>query len=156
MKKTEGSAGRVPRRGVLKGMTALAGVSIAAGLPRIALAAGPADAEFMAASKALVGKHQLTPSYGKALLAAFRKAVPGFDGKIAALNALIGQDAATPEAVQAKLAADTTGLADFSKSILTGWYLGVAGSGDKAICVAYASDFANQEVADVLRPPSYA
>ncbi len=98
----------------------------------------------------------MTAAYGDALVAAFAKNDPKFGAKVSALLKLIGSEPVDADTLKAKLAGADKDVAALPQAILTGWYLGIAGSGKDAICVAYASNFANQTVADVLRPQSYA
>lgn len=144
------------RRQFLSGASLIAAGS-ALGLPMLpgtAFAQGEDD--FTAVSRLLVGTHDMKPGFTQALLAAFRKIDPAFDGKLATLRRLIGPDPVSGDALKAKLAGADSAVAALPQTILTGWYLGVAGSGKDAICVAYVEALANQEVADVLRPQSYA
>lgn len=144
------------RRHVLQALTAFAGAPLVAGLPAVALAEGTAQSDFMAVSTALVGRHEMTAEYGDALVAAFTRNDPAFGDKVSALLALIGSDPIDGDTLTSRLAGADKDVAALPQAILTGWYLGIAGSGKDAICVAYASNFANRTVADVLRPPSYA
>lgn len=142
------------RRDILTGISLLALGPMTGLAPMPALAAE--DADFIAVSRSLVGDHPMTPAYSAALLAALRKAVPGFDMNLATLRQRIGEGPVDGATLQARLAGAEEPVAKLPQTILTGWYLGVAGAGESAICVAYVDAFANQEVADVLRPPSYA
>jgi len=144
------------RRELLAGAAAgmlvplLPGAALAAGNP----ATDPAVANFVALSEQLTGQPALSAELGGALLAAFRAQDAAFDTKTAALStALANLDADAPFPKPADGQPD---LGKLSESILKGWFLGVAGSGKSAVCVAYAGDLANAAVADVLSPPSYA
>jgi hypothetical protein len=142
------------RRELLQLAGIFTGLSVLGLSPGTAMAAGQDGADFIAVSKALVGRQDLSSAFGDALLAAFRKIDPSFDGKLARLRKLIGDSPMAGDALKTSLASapDVAGL---PQTILTGWYLGIAGSGEKAICVAYVDALANREVADVLRPQSY-
>ncbi|MXN17914.1 hypothetical protein GR170_08710 [Pseudooceanicola sp. GBMRC 2024] len=144
------------RRQVLSGISALAaGVALGAPLlPRAAQAAGTDD--FLAVSRSLVGNHALKPEFAAALQAAFAKTDPGFGDKLKTLRGLIGDGPVTGEALKARLSDAPPEVAALPQALLTGWYLGIAGSGEQAVCVAYVDALSNVEVADVLRPPSYA
>lgn len=144
------------RRRVLQGLITLAAASAAPVSVTRAFAASDAS-DFLAVSQLLTGRSVMPADFGDALLAAFTKIDADFPAKVARLNAYIKQNQTAAADLQAKLKADTA-MADIAAvpaSILTGWYLGVAGSGEQAICVAYVDALANQTVADVLRPQSY-
>jgi Membrane bound FAD containing D-sorbitol dehydrogenase len=147
--------GGVSRRKVLKLAGMFAGVSLVSCPTGAALAAAPVDMDFIEVSKTLTSKLDLSDALGSALLAAFRKVDPSFDVKMAQLRRLIGDAPSSGDALKAKLAGASADLAALSQSILTGWYLGTVGSGEKTICVAYVEALANRAVADVLRPQSY-
>lgn len=150
----------VSRRRVLQGMGLLAASSIfpLTFTPAFAEAEAPPNSDFNDVSKLLTDRENLPVEFSAALFAAFSKIDPDFSAKLARLRAYIDSNAINAGDLNARLAADH-GVADLVALpglILTGWYLGVAGSGDKAVCVAYVDALAYQDVADVLRPPSYA
>jgi hypothetical protein len=112
--------------------------------------------DFAAVSQFLTGKSTLDAGVQDALFRAFMALDPAFAAKLAKLRTAIAADNITPENLHATLSASDPDLAKVPQEILTGWYLGVAGSGKRALCVTYANDLANAAVADVLSPPSYA
>jgi hypothetical protein len=107
-------------------------------------------------SQTLTGEQKLPTSLRDALYAAFKNSDPSFDASIARMGALISANPGAGAAIQSLWTGPNADLADVQKRILAGWYLGIVGSGEKSVCVAYASDLANALVADVLRPQSYA
>ncbi len=149
----------VSRRRILQGMGVLAASTL---LPlSIAPAfadAEPANGDFINVSKLLTGRETLPAAFSAALFAAFAKIDNTFPTKLSRLCSYIEKNLVKAVDLKTKLSANSSvsDLAPLPEMILTGWYLGVAGSGDQAVCVAYVDALANQEVADVLRPPSYA
>lgn len=133
----------------------VAGLSILETFPLTAYAASPTETDFLAVSKALVGKRDLSEPFGIALLSAFRKTDPAFDGKLLQLRQKIGDSPVDGDTLKASLVGAGADLAALPQAILSGWYLGIVGSGQNAICVAYVDALANRAVADVLRPQSY-
>lgn len=145
------------RRSVLQGMTALAGLGLAAGTAKPAFAEqSAASADFIAVSKALTARTDLEAPLQNALYVTFKAQDAGFDAKLARLAKLIGTGDVGGDTLKALLTGTNADLAEMPGQILTGWYLGIVGKGADSICVAYASDLSNKLVADVLHPPSYA
>ena len=149
---------RVSRRRILQGMGALAASALLPATILPAFAATPVDNDFVHVSRVLTGRKMFPAEYSAALLAAFSKFDNAFAEKLSRLRAYMDNNAVKAADLKAKLQAEPSlaDVANLPATILTGWYLGIVGSGEKAICVAYADALANQEVADVLRPPSYA
>ncbi len=136
----------------MQGLAALAGSAL---LPFGAFpAAASGDTDLAAVSRRLTGRDDLNPAYLAALDNAFRGIDAGFADRLAGLRAVL--DTADDAALRARLADAEDEAAALARDILTGWYLGVAGSGDDAVCVAYADALSHAVVADVLRPRSYA
>src|SRR6202030_2290384 len=50
---------------------------------------------------------------------------------------------------------ETSPVAALPRKILTAWYTGIVGEGEKARCITYEAALMNVVVADKLRPPSY-
>jgi hypothetical protein len=46
-------------------------------------------------------------------------------------------------------------LAALPRKIVTAWYLGVVGDGEKARCITFETSMMNEIVSDKLKPPSY-
>ncbi|WP_369788119.1 sugar dehydrogenase complex small subunit [Rouxiella sp. WC2420] len=146
------------RRRVLQGMGVLAASTMLPSSILPAFATSSSVADFVRVSAMLTGREKFSQEFSGALLAAFTKIDSTFADKLARLRAYIDANALKGSDLIAKLHADSS-LSDIQElpgNILTGWYLGIVGSGDKAICVAYTQALANVEVAHVLRPPSYA
>jgi hypothetical protein len=147
---------RVSRRRLLQGMGALAALTVIPAFPSYANASD--DSSFTKLSTLLTGKSQLPENFTRVLLAAFSRIDSSFSSKTSRLQQWIEHNTVSANEISSKLAADPSvaDLAHLPTDILTGWYLGVVGKGDNAICVAYIEALANQVVADKLRPPTYA
>ena len=138
-------------------MTALAGLGLIAGTAPAAFADQPAaSADFAAVSKALTARTDLAVPLQDALYRALKAQDGHFDAKLARLAKLLGTGEASGDTLKTVLVGANADLAGMPSEILTGWYLGIAGKGKDAVCVAYESDLSNRLVADVLHPPSYA
>lgn len=113
--------------------------------------AGPGLDDFAAVSRTLTGKGALDPALMLALYRAMQDSTPHLDKALASLKAAL---AARPDDGQPLdgLAPEQQAL---SRALLQGWYLGVAGSGKSAVCVAFIDTLANRAVAAELVPPSY-
>lgn len=116
---------------------------------------GPALADFTAVSTILTGKANADPALALALYHALRAATPGFDAALPTLRAALEQGAG--HGMDGRLAFAEEGKPQLvlSQAILQAWFLGVAGKGAKATCVAYIDALANRAVAATLVPPSY-
>ena len=149
-------AGRVSRRRLLQGMGVLAAASVVPAFPSYA-SASP-DEDFTKISTLLTGKAQLPENFTRVLTSAFPRIDSNFSSKVSRLLQWVEQHSPNASEISSKLAADSSvaDIAHLPADILTGWYLGIVGKGDQAICVAYVEALANQLVADVLRPPTYA
>ncbi|AJY48070.1 hypothetical protein TM49_09285 [Martelella endophytica] len=114
--------------------------------------------EFISVSKFLTGRTDLSPEFAQALSVAFTKTDPAFQSKISKLADFISARNPLAADLAHQLAIDPAyvEIDDLPGTILTGWYLGIAGIGADAICVTYTQALANRLVADVLSPPSYA
>ncbi|KGD72947.1 hypothetical protein HA49_12085 [Tatumella morbirosei] len=148
----------ISRRRILQGMGALAATTLLPSGILPAFADTPANSDFNDISRLLTGRTTLSPEFSTALFSAFTKIDNHFPQKLARLKQWITANSVPAASLQKRLSADSSvaDLASLPALILTGWYLGIAGSGDKAICVAYVDALANQEVAAVLNPPTYA
>lgn len=146
------------RRRMLQGMGALAATALLPAGMLPAYAAGPVNDDFALISRYLTGRNTLPDDFGTALFDAFVKTDADFPQQLSRLNQWITRNSVPAAEISRRLPADSqvSDLAGLPALILTGWYLGIAGSGARAICVAYTSALANQDVAPVLNPPTYA
>lgn len=117
--------------------------------------ASPALTDFRAVSSILTGKADADPALALALYHALRRATPGFDAGLSALRAAL--EHGTAPGMDGRLAFGEEGKPQLalSQAILQAWFLGVAGKGAKATCVAYVDALANRAVGATLVPPSY-
>ncbi|MGK5011683.1 sugar dehydrogenase complex small subunit [Janthinobacterium sp. MDB2-8] len=161
MDATHNKEGRSPlnpgRRMVLAGLLSAS----AATLIPWALAEPVANAEqgaFLGVSAMLVGRQVLDPVLAKRLYDALVAQDAAFPAKVRALLTLINaqglQAAGLQEALDA-LAPAQSPLAALPRQIASAWYLGIVGTGEAAVCVAYEQALNAAVVADVLKPPTY-
>jgi hypothetical protein len=145
-----------PRRRLL--LSSVAGAYVASLIPW-ALAQPAADTQrgaFLALSAILVGRASLDAAQGERLYAALVADDAGFGAAAAALLALIESRKVDPLQLQAVLDGEKSPLAGVPRRVASAWWLGIVGSGDKALCVAFETALNAQAVADVLKPPTYA
>lgn len=60
-----------------------------------------------------------------------------------------------PLQLQRVLDSEKSPLAALPRKIVTGWFMGIVGSGDKARAIAYEKALNAVIVSDVLQPPTY-
>ncbi|WFR77497.1 MULTISPECIES: sorbitol dehydrogenase family protein [Janthinobacterium] len=158
MDATYNKEGRGPlnpgRRMVLAGLLS---VSAAALIPW-ALAEPVANAEegaFLAVSAVLVGRQALDPDLAQRLYKALVAQDAAFPAHVRTLLALINAQGLKSAGMQAALDAAQSPVAALPRQIASAWYLGIVGTGEAAVCVAYEEALNAAVVADVLVPPSY-
>ncbi|MGK5079991.1 sugar dehydrogenase complex small subunit [Janthinobacterium sp. HLX7-2] len=142
------------RRMVLAGLLSAS----AAALIPWALAEPVADAEqgaFLAVSAVLVGRQVLEPGLATRIYKALVAQDAAFPANVRALLTLINAEGLTSANIQAALDAAESKLAAVPRQIASGWYLGIVGTGEAAVCVAYEEALNAAVVADVLVPPTY-
>lgn len=149
---------RLTRRRLLQGMGVLAATTLIPTGVFPAYASSAISNDFITVSIFLTGRDKLSADYSTALYSALTKFDRTIPTKLSQLRAYIDANAIKPAELKARLATDPAAadLVSLPALLLTGWYLGIVGSGDNAVCIAYVDALANKEVADVLRPPSYA
>lgn len=158
MDATHNKEGRGPlnpgRRMVLAGLLSAS----AAALIPWALAEPVANAEqgaFVGVSAMLVGRQVLDPALAKRLYDALVAQDAAFPANVRALLALINAQGLQAAGLQAALDAAQSPLAALPRQIASAWYLGIVGTGEAAVCVAYEQALNAAVVADVLKPPTY-
>lgn len=142
------------RRDVLAGLLA---ASAAALIPP-AVAAPAADTArdaFLAASKVLTGRSSLDPEDAARLYEALLADDPQFATSVQALAKTLDQQKIDLSQLQHVLDTEHSPLAALPRKIVTAWYTGIVGEGEKARCITYETALMNVIVADKLRPPSY-
>lgn len=150
---TEGAPDPTRRR-VLAGLLS----GYAASLIPWALAQPVADADrgaFLAVSAILAGRKALDEAQARRLYDALAADDPAFPAAASALLTLIDTRKIDPLQLQSVLDAEHAALAPLPRRILTAWYLGVVGGGERARVVAYETALNAVAVADVLKPPTY-
>ena len=138
-------------------LAGLLSVSAAALIPW-ALAEPVADAEqgaFLGVSAMLVGRQVLDPVLTRRLYDALVAQDAAFPANVRALLALINGQGLQADGLQAALDAAQSPLAALPRQIASAWYLGIVGTGEAAVCVAYEQALNAAVVADVLKPPTY-
>jgi Membrane bound FAD containing D-sorbitol dehydrogenase len=142
------------RRMLLAGMLS----GYAASLIPWALAQPVQDASrgaFLALSAILAGRKALDESQAGRLYDALTGDDPGFSAAVSALLAMIDARKIDPLQLQEMLDAEHSLLAQLPRRIVTAWYLGVVGEGERARVVAFETALNAVAVADVLKPPTY-
>ncbi|AMO79659.1 sugar dehydrogenase complex small subunit [Obesumbacterium proteus] len=149
---------RFTRRRLLQGMGVLAATTLVPTGVFPAYASSAISNDFITISIFLTGREKLSAGYSTALYSALTKFDNTIPAKLSHLRAYIDANSIKAADLKTRLNADLSvaDLMGLPGLLLTGWYLGIVGSGHKAVCVAYVDALANKEVADVLRPPSYA
>ena len=123
-------------------------------------ATAKASQNFLTLSRLLTDKKALDPVQADRLYAAFVGVYPDFEAQLQQLLEFI--TAADDQAkldlsgLQAALDAQQSPVAKLPGRIVSGWYVGVVGSGKAARCVTYETSLMYVAVADRLKPPSYA
>lgn len=124
-----------------------------------ALAQPAPDADrgaFAAVSAILAGRQSLDAVQATRLYDALKADDPGFPAATRALLALINEQKIDPLQLQKVLDAEHPTLAALPRKIVTAWFMGIVGSGEKARCLAYETALNAVIVEDVLKPPTYA
>lgn len=123
-----------------------------------ALAQPVTDAErgsFVAVSALLAGRQALDKVLAARLYDALKADDPGFPAATQALLTLINERKVDPLQLQQLLDSEQSPLAALPRKIVTAWFMGIVGSGDKARCLAYEHALNAAVVEDVLKPPTY-
>ncbi|MFC6281836.1 MULTISPECIES: sugar dehydrogenase complex small subunit [Polaromonas] len=142
------------RRGLLVGLLS----AYTASLIPWALAQPVVSAEqgsFVAVSSLLAGRQALDTVLATRLYDALTADDPGFPAATKALLTLINERKIDPLQLQQLLDSEKSPLAALPRKIVTAWYMGIVGNGDKARCLAYEHALNAGVVEDVLKPPTY-
>ncbi|HEX6005420.1 MAG TPA: sugar dehydrogenase complex small subunit [Burkholderiales bacterium] len=149
-----GGTANPTRRMLLAGMLS----GYAASLIPWALAQPITDANlgaFVAVSAILAGRKALNEAQARRLYDALAADDPGFPAAASALLALMDARKIDPLQLQEVLDAEHAALAPLPRRIVTAWYLGIVGEGERARVVAFETALNAVAVADVLKPPTY-
>ena len=68
---------------------------------------------------------------------------------------MIGQRKIEPSELQPTLDAEQSPLSALPRKIVTAWYTGIVGEGERARCIMFETSLMYVVVADRLNPPSY-
>lgn len=138
-------------------LTSLLAASAASVIPP-AFAAPAADAAqdaFVSASKILTGRTSLDPKQASLLYSALIADDPQFAEGVQALATILDRRKSDLRQLQHVLDNEASPVAALPRKILTAWYTGIVGEGEKARCITYETALMNVVVSDKLRPPSY-
>jgi hypothetical protein len=158
MKRFEAGSSEAPdfaRRGLLAGLVS----AYTASLIPWALAQPVVDADqgaFLAVSAILAGRQALDATQATRLYVALKADDPGFPAATQALLTLISERKIDPLQLQRILDSERSPLASLPRKIVTAWFMGIVGTGNKARCLAYETALNAVIVEDVLKPPTYA
>ncbi|WP_205794099.1 sugar dehydrogenase complex small subunit [Burkholderia sp. Ac-20353] len=110
---------------------------------------------FMQVSKILTG--QGSPDVGQAarLYQALISDEAAFREQHQQLLAYINEHKADPMQLQPMLDAEKSPLAALPRRIVTAWYTGIVGDGERARCITFETNLLNVLTSDRLKPPSY-
>jgi hypothetical protein len=111
-------------------------------------------AAFLAVSRVLTGRTELDDVLGARLYGAFAAYDARFTVAVTELEHLLAEQGGMLEGLQAALEGAPQ-MAQLARLIVTGWYTGIVGDGEKMRCVAYENALNAVIVSDVLRPPGY-
>lgn len=153
---TEGSAVpkhlKTTRRQLLAG-SALLLADLAFHTPALAQTdSSAAEAAFLALSRKVTGKDQLSSVTSGRILAALETDDPALSAKLEKLSAL---STATASPAALKQAASTVGLDGTVMAIVSAWYTGTIDTKAGPVVVAYKDALMYQPVADGLTVPTY-
>jgi hypothetical protein len=123
--------------------------------PAVAQPAATSPDAFIAVSRFLTGRSTLDATQAARLQEALVTDIPGFVSDVQALLSLVEQRKIDPGQLQHTLDAEQSALAALPRRIVTAWYTGVVGEGERARCITFETSLMHVSVADRLNPPSY-
>jgi hypothetical protein len=138
-------------------LASLLGTYTASFIPQ-ALAQSVVDADrgaFLALSAVLVGRQSLDGEQAARLYDALLADDPDFPSAARSLLSFMNERKIDPLHLQRVLDGEKSPFAGLPRKIVTAWFMGVVGSGDKARAVAYEKALNAAIVSDVLKPPTY-
>jgi hypothetical protein len=110
---------------------------------------------FAELSNLLTGRSTLDATHADVLYDALVASRPHFDSEVRALLTLMQNRTIDPKDLQRTLDGERSPLAALPRAIVSAWYLGVVGEGERARCVTFESSLSYEIVSDRLSPPSY-
>lgn len=117
--------------------------------------AAAAPDSFLKVSTLLTGQASLDSTLAARLYSALTADDSGFAEQHQQLLAYIDEHKADPMQLQKMLDAEKSALAPVPRRIVTAWYTGIVGEGERARCIAFETNLLNVITADKLKPPSY-
>lgn len=111
---------------------------------------------FLAVSAILAGRQSLDTVLAKRLYDALVADDPDFPAAVSALLKQINEQKIAPMQLQKTLDTEHSRLAPLPRKIVSAWFLGIVGDGERARCIAYETALNAVVVEDVLKPPTYA
>jgi hypothetical protein len=124
----------------------------------------PADAQpatnasqdaFLGLSRILTGRPSLDPAQAARLYEALVADSPQFQDDVRTLLVWIDERRIDAGQLQQALDAEQPALAALPRKIVTAWYTGIVGEGERARCITFETSLMYVVVADRLNPPSY-
>jgi hypothetical protein len=110
---------------------------------------------FIALSKILTGQASLDGALASRLYEALSADDVRFNERHRQLLAYIDERNVDPARLQQLLDADKSPLAALPRRVVSAWYTGIVGDGERARCIAFEKNLLNVVTADKLKPPSY-
>jgi hypothetical protein len=142
------------RRALLTSLFAASAASVIP--PAFAVPTGDAAQNaFLSASQILTGQSSLDPEQASLLYNALIADDAQFASGVQALAKILGQPNIDLLQLQHVLDKENSPVAALPRKIVTAWYTGIVGEGEKARCITYETALMNVVVADKLQPPSY-
>lgn len=120
--------------------------------------AGPVAAapdSFLQISKILTGQISLDATLAARLYRALLADNNAFGEQHQQLLTYINEHKADPMSLQKMLDEEKSALAGVPRKVVTAWYTGIVGEGERAKCIAFETNLLNVITADKLKPPSY-
>lgn len=110
---------------------------------------------FVQVSNILTGQTSLDGAQAQRLYQALVSDDPGFSDQQQRLLALIQERHVDPMQLQTLLDTEKSALAPVPRKIVSAWYTGIVGEGERARCITFETNLLNVITADKLKPPSY-
>ncbi|WP_168787411.1 sugar dehydrogenase complex small subunit [Paraburkholderia aromaticivorans] len=114
-----------------------------------------APASFLENSRILTGRSSLDAAQAARLYEALVSDDADFEGRQQQLLAFIKEQQVDPMQLQKLLDAQKSVLARVPRAIVTAWYTGIVGAGERAKCITFETNLLNVITAEKLKPPSY-
>jgi len=110
---------------------------------------------FLALSVLLTARQSLYGEQAARLYDALVADDPGFPSAARDLLSFMKERNINPVQLQQVLDRDKSSFAALPRKVVTAWFMGIVGSGDKARVIAYEKALNAVVVSDMLKPPTY-